>query len=398
MLTALMLAAALGGCVGGSGGMTPGLTSPAPVANVVGLTVDAGPAAAPGQLNHAYVSVQVCPPGSSSCATIDHVRLDTGSTGLRLVRSVLVAHQLTLTAETDAASNTVEECMRFAGGQTFGPVALADVHLAGEVAPKIPVQIMDDTQSGAPAPASCGANGTLINGVTGFGANGVLGVGLAVTDCGASCTSATYYGCNAAGTCTAEDLAVGSQVVNPVVHFATDNNGVVVELPALVNANGDASVQGELIFGIATQSDNQLPVSGLTVLGADTSGQFLTTYNGAQMPGIIDSGTDSYTFTDASIATCTAGAFIGYYCPAVAPQSASATNTGIGTYNGTDTVAFAIADPNTFVQGAAAFIDLAGGGGSTRFIWGMPFFYGRVVYFGFAEHMANGFTGPFYAY
>ncbi len=393
----------LSACIGGSS-TSGALSLPPPTSNVVAVTVDSGPSAAPGQINHAYVTVKVCVAGSSSqCASIDHVRLDTGSSGLRLVRSVLTSQKIALLPETDASARTIEECMSFAGGQTWGPIAQADIYLAGESASKVPVQIMDDTASGAPPPAGCGANGTLINGVDGFGANGVLGLGVLLQDCGESCASgaaagSSYYGCTAAGSCTAENLALGSQVTNPVALFATDNNGLIVKLPNLANANGDPTVQGELIFGLATQSDNALPAAALNVLGADPSGRFLATYKGAQMPALIDSGMDSYAFSDPSIPTCSSGMFIGYYCPAVAPQAESAVNTGVGVNNGSDTVDFAIADPNTFVAGATAFIDLAGGGGATTFTWGLPFFYGRAVYLGLAQRTVGIYTGPFYAY
>ena len=55
-----------------------------------------------------------------------------------------------------------------------------------------------------------------------------------------------YYGCTAAGVCTAENVALDAQVTNPVAMFAADNNGIIVKLPNLQNANGDASVQGEV--------------------------------------------------------------------------------------------------------------------------------------------------------
>lgn len=395
----------LAACFGGSGAST---AAPPPVAtaNVVTLVVDTGPAAAAGQINHAYVSVKVCAAGStSSCATIDHVLVDTGSVGLRLVSSVLKAQAVTLAASTDAQGQTLEECVAFGGGQTWGPVALADITMAGESAAKVPVQILDDTGSSAPAPATCGANGTLLNSVGGFGANGVIGLGVFLQDCGAGCVAPAtplpyYYGCTSAGVCTAQNVALASQVANVVAMFSSDNNGVLIDLPNLVNANGDAEVQGELIFGLSTQSDNMLPASGLTVLGADASGDFTATYNGAStvLPALIDSGTDSYAFNDASIAPCSSGAFVGYYCPAVAPQALFAVNTGRGSSTATNTVNFAIADPNSFVAGAAAFTDLGGGGGSTSFTWGMPFFYGRKVYIGFDQRTASANTGPFYAY
>jgi hypothetical protein len=301
----------------------------------------------------------------------------------------------------------IEECMSFGGGQTWGPVALADVTLAGESATKLPVQIMDDTNTGAPA--ACGANGTLINGVSGFGANGVLGVGVFAEDCGAACVNPAtplplYYGCTAAGVCTAENIALASQVTNPVALFAADNNGIIVSLPNLQNANGDMSVTGQMTFGIATQSDNALPAMGLTVLGADARGDFTATYNGGTtvLPALIDSGTDSYSFDDPTMAVCASGTYVGYYCPVVAPQSVFAVNMGAGMNtgmnSGTNTVDFAIADPNSFVANAAAFINLGGGGGSTRLTWGMPFFYGRKIYIGIDQRASGTYTGPFYAY
>jgi hypothetical protein len=406
----ILAAALLVACKGGNGSLATGINPPAPTLNTVALTVDSGPMGATGAINHAYVTVKVCAAGSQTqCANIDHVLLDTGSVGLRLVRSVLAARAVTLSAQTDAQGRAIEECVSFVGGQTWGPVALADVTLAGETAAKLPVQVMDDTGAGAPPPATCGANGTLVNGVSGFDANGLLGVGVFAQDCGPACVNAAtpvpiYYGCTAAGVCTAENAALAAQVANPVAMFAADNNGIIVNLPNLQNANGDATVQGELIFGLATQTDNALPTTGLTVLGTDATGDFTATYNGGTtvLPALIDSGTDAYAFDDPTIPVCpaaTSGVFGGfYYCPTVAPQSVFAVNTGVGVNNASNRVDFAIADPRTFVASAAAFIDLAGGPSSTRFTWGMPFFYGRKIYVGIDQRVAGAYTGPYYAY
>ena len=50
---------------------------------------------------------------------------------------------------------------------------------------------------------------------------------------------------------------------------------------AIQNANGDTTVTGELLFGIATQTDNALPTTALTVLGADANGaQLMPCANG----------------------------------------------------------------------------------------------------------------------
>jgi hypothetical protein len=397
----------LSACVGGNGKTSAGAAGPPPVLNSISLTVDAGPAAGSGAINHSYVTVKVCPHGSSHCADIDHVLLDTGSWGLRLVGSVLAANSLLLSAETDSSNRTIEECVQFGGGQTWGPVGLADVAMAGETATNLPVQVMDDTGASAPPPANCGANGTLLNAVSGFSANGVLGVGVFVQDCGAACVNATtplpiYYGCTSgpAGACTAENVALDAQVTNPVALFARDNNGIIVNLPNLQNANGDASVQGTLIFGLNTQADNALPTTALTVLGTDAKGEFTATFNGGTslLPAWIDSGADAYDFDDPSIPPCPGPEFVGYYCPTTPPLPLFAVNTGVGANSASSTVQFALEDPRSFVSGAVAFIDLGGGGGSTNFVWGMPYFYGRPIYVGLEGRAAGTYTGPYFAY
>jgi len=409
-MVALLALGLLGACVGGNGSKAGagGSTSKPPVLNSMTLTVEAGPAAGSGGINHAYVTVKVCEHASTSCANIDHVLVDTGSWGLRLVGSVLAANSVALGAETDSSNRNIQECAPFGAGKTWGPVALADVTLAGEIASNLPVQIMDDTGASAPLPATCGDASMLINSVAGFDANGVLGVGVFAHDCGEACVNAAtpmpvYYGCSSgsAGVCTAENVVLEAQVTNPVALFAADNNGIIVELPNLQNANGDATVQGTLIFGLGTQSNNTLPVIGLSVLGTDSNGDFTATYNGQStvLPSWIDSGADAYLFDDPSIAVC-AGAtiFVGYYCPAPAPLSLFTVNTGVGANNASSTVQFALQDPTTFAAGAVALIDLGGGGGAARFVWGMPYFYGRSIYVGIEGRAAGSYTGSYFAY
>ena len=53
------------------------------VNNVLPIVVDAGPTG--NYANGAFATVTVCAPGTSSCQTIDHVLVDTGSVGLRLL-------------------------------------------------------------------------------------------------------------------------------------------------------------------------------------------------------------------------------------------------------------------------------------------------------------------------
>lgn len=70
------------------------------------------------------------------------------------------------------------------------------------------------------------------------------------------------YECQTAG-CVVVGENLSQQVQNPVALFVTDNNGVIIELPQ-VSALA-TSVNGSLVFGIGTQSNNG--VNGATVYG-----------------------------------------------------------------------------------------------------------------------------------
>src|SRR5437899_336989 len=116
--------AACGG--GGNGG------GAAPL-NVVAATVDSGPAAAPGSVDILFVSVTICAPGTAICQTIDHVQVDTGSTGFRVLGEVLGAGVTSgqLQQATDASGNPLVECMQFADGYSWGPIKLVDLTIGG---------------------------------------------------------------------------------------------------------------------------------------------------------------------------------------------------------------------------------------------------------------------------
>ncbi len=91
-VAALTFACIVTACGGGGGGKTSApMAAPTPaLTNFATITVDAGPAVlatGPNPYiadNVAFVSVTLCAPGTSTCQTIDHVQVDTGSVGLRI--------------------------------------------------------------------------------------------------------------------------------------------------------------------------------------------------------------------------------------------------------------------------------------------------------------------------
>jgi hypothetical protein len=173
-----MLAVLISACGGGGGAAT---TSTPPVtvtqSNAVPIVVDAGPAGAGYNVNRLYVDVTVCRPASNDCQTIDHVLVDTGSIGLRLLSSV-VRPTLTLSRVTGSAGLPLLSCVQFVDNTfAWGPVVLADVMLGGKTASSMPIQLVADPTIGN-APATCAIGGTAMTTAANLGANGILGLGL----------------------------------------------------------------------------------------------------------------------------------------------------------------------------------------------------------------------------
>ena len=387
----------LTGCGGGSSSPMSGGNTPPPstVNNVQDVTVNSGPTG--NDVNMLFTSVTVCVPGTSNCQTIPNVEVDTGSEGLRILSSALT---LSLPTATDGSGNPLGNCVSFVDDSyVWGPVATADVQLAGEKASSVPVQIIG-ASSFPVAPASCNSGGVALTNLAALGANGMLGIGVFQQDCGAACSPgmgsppAVYFACPNSG-CSVTTVALQNQLQNPVWMFPQDNNGVLISLPT-VPSNGTTTVSGSLIFGIGTQSDNALGTA--QVYTTDANGDFSTTFNGTKYSGsFLDTGSNGLFFLDSStlgIPDCTDGNS-GFYCPTLT-QNYTATNTGM---NGTSgSVSFSIADADLlFGTNNAAFSNL-GGSNAGSFDWGLPFYFGRNVFTAIENQNTPAGAGPYWAY
>jgi hypothetical protein len=400
----LVIVASLGflaGCGGGSGGGTPVGVPPGggSGANVQAIAVDGGPV--PGQIypNGAFTSVTICNPGTTTCQTIDGILVDTGSFGLRILSSAIT---LTGIVPLTSGNSTLYNCINFADGSfLWGTAAVADVQMASELASSETIQVIADPAAGTfTIPTNCSNGGIDEDTQATLGTNGILGVGPEPVDCGLACDpnggnqfppEPFYYLCSTGTACTPQFVSCGAicgdpnpnqQVSNPVALFATDNNGVIVQLPALSGAA--ATESGSLIFGIGTQTNNQIP-STATIFTLDSLDTFSVTYKGVtynsanNTPSFIDLGSNAFFFPDATIPACTD--VTSFYCP-TSLLSLSATN--LGTNSATGTVNFSIDNAdNLFAAGGgadAAFSTLGGPNTGGGFDYGLPFFYGKNVF------------------
>jgi hypothetical protein len=367
--------------------------------NVQPIAVNFGPLGASfGYADAAFTSVTVCSPGSTTnCQTISGVLVDTGSFGLRILSSALT---ISLPQQTDGSGNPIVECAPFASGVTWGPVQTADIKITGEAASSIPIQVIGSSNFANPATSCTSPNGFMDN-LASLGSNGILGLGQSIQDCGTGCAGSgqnpgLYYSCPTSTSCTVTTESLAMQVQNPVASFATDNNGVIVELPAVSSVQ--ATLNGSLIFGIGTQSNNGL--KGETVFGTDNMGDFQTTYNGTSYQSFLDSGSNGILFLDSTtlgIPICSDVTFL--YCPATM-QNVSVTNNaqpGTNGASGPATITVANAD-DLIKEGENAAINDLVGPLSGQVDFGLPFFFGRNVYTAIVGKSTPGGTGPYTAY
>jgi hypothetical protein len=322
--------------------------------------------------------------------------VDTGSFGLRILSSALGSLNSALPQQKSASGNPAVECAQFVSSVLWGPVKTADVAMAGEKASSVPIQVIDP--SVAPIPAACKAIGPAEEDLNSLGANGILGIGFFISDCGGACATSSgnpgfYYSC-VGSSCQVFGESTAQQVQNPVALFSEDHNGVVVQLPA-VSASAP-SVSGSLIFGIGTQSDNAL--GSAQIFAPDKNGNLKTVFMGTTYEGFLDSGSNAYFFLDSSVLSevpdCPSPES-GFYCPS-SPMKLKATNNPGSGSGATSTVNFTVANASQLFSNASDFVfPTLGGPNPNTFDWGLPFFFGRNVFVAFEPPAGSG---PYWAY
>ena len=342
--------------------------------------------------NRLVVSITVCEPRTTRCATIDDVMVDTGSTGLRLEASA-VPTWLRLPAHVGPDQRPLAECLHFLHDDAWGPLYRADLRLGRMAIPDLPLQIISDDQR--PQPAACPRSDVRPT------SNGTLGIGPHLDDCPGACeqsATAPVYFIDHGGTW---DPVLGSldrayRLPNPVSLLPDQNNGVVFDIPAPPDG-GARELTGTLTFGVGTSTNNQPGTAQLVPV--DGRGQFTTVYRGRAYPGsYIDSGTETYVLEGERLPQCAGMAWAFCSTPDLQLQAAM-----VGRFGVQVSFAVKIGDYRATLArgyGASDAMAVTADPGSTAFVWGAPFFLGKrvmVVLDGMAIPGIEGAAGPLYA-
>jgi len=316
-------------------GCGSGTTTTGPVNNVVPLVVDSGYNG--NAVNGAFITIQVCQPGTNNCQTLDHVLVDSGSTGLHIDSSQLTLANLPAITYNN---NPLFLCSTYGGGggsgyASFGSLVSADIKIGGEVARNVPLTLVSNNQI---IPSNCSHGLPFLNVYSLNGEKALMGVGPINTP--NSLAYPSVYTCN---NNNCKNLESGATISTPldeniVSTFTTDNNGVIFKLPKIESATNTPLI-GTLTFGINTQADN-LASQFVNVLLADpsqtdaNSGNFITNVGTEQTQSLFDSGTSfSVEFYSPTIPLCTGLLAGGIYCPVPSPYIFSST---VSSYNATE--------------------------------------------------------------
>ncbi len=334
--------------------------------------------------NTAFVSVTLCEPRTSRCKTIDRIKLDTGSDGLRVLKSALGGLNL---PRVQSMGLDVALCAEMAGGTGYwGPIAKADVKLGDASAPEANIQIVD---------ASYFVGKTPCKSVPSDGRNGILGMGTVRS----VSYGKTFYFCSS-GLCSVSFVDESKRPLNPLSYMKKDNNGFVVSTPD-VPARGQNSIDGVVRFGIGTKTNNT-PRGGVDTCHVQSDDYLKVESAGKEFLTKADTGSFAYNVpkSAAHFPACMGG--IDLACPAsnrsVPLKIFNADGSVCSTFeihpNDPELAAGFVADSWVKPNLVSSF----GGAMEGNLVLGMPFFYGRDVYFGFTGKKSSLGRGPLIAF
>jgi hypothetical protein len=166
-----------------------------------------------------------------------------------------------------------------------------------------------------------------------------------------------------------------------------------------VPVGGAPSVDGELVLGIGSRTNN-VPPESLTAFQLDGSGLLKTTISGASpppAPSFLDTGSNGifFTPTTADLATCPSPDD-AWFCPA-SPVTVSATTSSA---QGSPSAAVTFQIESIRSLAPSVGVGHVGGPavGPSSVDFGLPFFFGRDVYVVIEGRPSRFGVGPLLAY
>ncbi len=336
------------------------------------MRIDVGGGAIENYSNIPLVSVTICQPGTDNCQTVNRIELDTGSVGLRLFSSL--TKKLNLPAIKGPANQNIFECTSYGGGDSYwGPIRRADVKLGQEVASNVRIQTWQNVPNGVSCPimAAQPEAGQI---------NGILGVSFAHDDCADVGTDKNcgenaafhYYKC-IGSRCSPLNNATSLAVSNPVLGLPHDNNGYVIDFPAVPAPRN--SIVGTIAFGLNSRKDNELGPAAAHELPVPANGWFHLKYHGQIYPSRFDTGADTYDFP---------AKFGLPMCDYLCPDQPTTIHLSVLTGDKINPFNIEITSPEEILNDSNVQVvpDMANLLLGSPFLMGMPFFYGKRVFFG----------------
>ena len=175
------------------------------------------------------------------------------------------------------------------------------------------------------------------------------------------------------------------QVVNPVAALPVHNNGVALVLQQ-VPVGGASSVEGALVLGIGTDSNNQPGTA--QILAPNSRYQLTTVYKGKSYPSLLDSGANVLLLPDTELPRCG-----DLFCPDQPTSAQAQLQSPTGARRDVTVALESIA-----TLAATTVAASIGGNDGEMVTWGLPFFFGRMVFVAFKDAPTPGGPGPYWAF
>lgn len=249
--------------------------------------------------NIPYTSVYLCAPSGSPCAWIDHLQIDTGSVGLRVLASAIPANVLAgMPAVTGSGVNpqgapvsgNMGECYQFVLSYFWGGLRQANIKMGGvpsaggtytgNSSGQAVVHVLNDSTVPAGAPTVCtsaaGSGSTPETTAAAIGANGVLGIGLHPND---SNSAAIYFACpdTVADNCGTMAQVTTAQVVpNPVSAMLLNGTSLTLDSAPTIRSHAVTYNSYQVTITLPNKTTTPLTnisaVAGYLTLGIPASG------------------------------------------------------------------------------------------------------------------------------